>query len=132
VESVFAEQLDDHLGELARHYSRSDNVIKAVEYLGRSGQQALQRSAHADAISSLTAATNLLQRSRTAPSVFSANCVSNWPLVQRQSPLRAGRRRKWSEFSLVRGSFASGWVTPRSFSPPWLDSGPGTICKASY
>jgi predicted ATPase/class 3 adenylate cyclase len=62
VESMFAEQLDDHLGELARHYSRSDNVIKAVEYLGRAGQQALQRSAHADAISSLSAAISLLQR----------------------------------------------------------------------
>src|SRR5713226_9064657 len=29
LESMFAEQLDDHLGELARHYSRSDNVAKA-------------------------------------------------------------------------------------------------------
>jgi predicted ATPase/class 3 adenylate cyclase/ribosomal protein L40E len=67
LESMFAEQLDDHLGDLARHYSRSDNVIKAVEYLGRAGQQALQRSAHADAISSLTAATNLLQRIPDSP-----------------------------------------------------------------
>ena len=67
LESMFAEQLDDHLGELARHYSRSDNVIKAVEYLGRAGQQALQRSAHADAIGSLTAATNLLQRLPDGP-----------------------------------------------------------------
>jgi class 3 adenylate cyclase/predicted ATPase len=67
VESMFAEQLDDHLGELARHYSRSDNVIKAVEYLGRAGQQALQRSAHADAISSLSAAISLLQRLPDGP-----------------------------------------------------------------
>ena len=67
VESMFAEQLDDHLGELARHYSRSDNVIKAVEYLGRAGQQALQRSAHADAISSLKAALGLLQRLPDSP-----------------------------------------------------------------
>jgi predicted ATPase len=59
---MFAEQLDDHLGELAHHFSRSDNVSKAVEYLGRAGQQALQRSAYADAISSLTAAIDLLQR----------------------------------------------------------------------
>ena len=45
LESMFAGQLDDHLDELAHHYSRSDNVAKAVEYLGRAGQQALQRSA---------------------------------------------------------------------------------------
>jgi predicted ATPase len=62
LESMFATQLDDHLGELAYHYSRSDSVAKAVEYLGRAGQQALQRSAYADAISSLSSAIDLLQR----------------------------------------------------------------------
>jgi predicted ATPase len=56
LESMFAEQLDDHLGDLAHHYGHSDNVAKAVEYLGRAGQQAIQRSAHADAISSLITA----------------------------------------------------------------------------
>jgi hypothetical protein len=35
LESMFAGQLDDHLGDLAPHYGRSDNVEKAVEYLGR-------------------------------------------------------------------------------------------------
>jgi predicted ATPase len=35
LESMFAEQMDDHLGDLAHHYSHSDNVSKAVEYLGR-------------------------------------------------------------------------------------------------
>jgi predicted amidophosphoribosyltransferase len=34
-------------------YNRSDNVAKAVEYLGRAAQQALQRSAYTDAISGL-------------------------------------------------------------------------------
>jgi predicted ATPase len=67
LESMFAEQLDDHLSQLAHHFRRSDNVSKAVEYLGRAGQQALQRSAHADAISSLTAAIDLLQRLPDSP-----------------------------------------------------------------
>jgi class 3 adenylate cyclase/tetratricopeptide (TPR) repeat protein len=61
LEAMFAGQLEDHLDELAHHYSRSDNVGKAVEYLGRAGQQAAQRSAYADAINRLTAALNLLQ-----------------------------------------------------------------------
>jgi class 3 adenylate cyclase/predicted ATPase len=60
LESMFAEQLDDHLGELAHHFSRSDNVSKAVEYLGRAGRQALQRSAHTAAIGSLEEAIDLL------------------------------------------------------------------------
>jgi class 3 adenylate cyclase/predicted ATPase len=62
LESIFANQLDDHLPQLAHHYSHSDNLDKAVEYLGRSGQQALQRSAHTAAIGSLNAAISLLQR----------------------------------------------------------------------
>jgi predicted ATPase len=67
LESMFAEQLDDHLDELAHHYSRSENVDKAVEYLGRAGQQALQRSAYADAIRSLKAAIDLLQKLPDSP-----------------------------------------------------------------
>jgi len=64
LESIFANQLDDHLTQLAHHYSHSDNPDKAIEYLGRAGQQALQRSAHTDAISGLNAAITLL---RTLP-----------------------------------------------------------------
>jgi len=67
LESMHAERLDDHLGDLARHYSRSDNFSKAAEYLGRAGQQAFQRSAYADAISSLSAATALLQKLPESP-----------------------------------------------------------------
>jgi predicted ATPase/class 3 adenylate cyclase len=67
LESMFAGELDDHLDELAHHYSRSDNVGKAVECLGRAGQQALQRSAYADAINNLSAAINLLQKLPDSP-----------------------------------------------------------------
>jgi predicted ATPase len=67
LEVMFAGQLDDHLEELAHHYGRSDNVEKAVEYLGRAGQQALQRSAYADALSNLGAAINLLQKLPDSP-----------------------------------------------------------------
>jgi len=67
LESIFAGQVDDHLTQLAHHYSHSDNIDKAVEYLGRAGQQALQRSAHADAIGNLSAAINLLQKLPDSP-----------------------------------------------------------------
>ena len=62
LESIFADQLDDHLTQLAHHYSHSDNLDKAVEYLGRAGQQALQRSSHLDAIDRLNAAIDLLKK----------------------------------------------------------------------
>ena len=44
LESVFAAQLDDHLDELARHYSRSSNLGKAIEYLTLAGGSAYRRS----------------------------------------------------------------------------------------
>jgi class 3 adenylate cyclase/predicted ATPase len=67
LESLFAGQLEDHLAALAHHYSRSDNLEKAVEYLGRAGQQALQRSAYADATRASTTALELLMRLREGP-----------------------------------------------------------------
>jgi predicted ATPase len=54
IETLYADQLDDHVASLAHHYSRSDNSDKAIEYLGRAGQQALQRSAHEQAIRNLS------------------------------------------------------------------------------
>ena len=64
---MFASHLDDHLSQLAHHYSHTDNLDKAIEYLGRAGQQALQRSAHSEAIDSLNAAIDLLQRLPDSP-----------------------------------------------------------------
>jgi predicted ATPase len=89
LESMFAEQLDDHLDELAHHYSRSDNVAKAVEYLERAGQQALQRSAYADAISSVTAAINLLQKLPDSPEGIRREVLLQLALARALAPLKS-------------------------------------------
>jgi predicted ATPase len=60
IEEFFAEPLPEHYHALAHHYSRSGNTTKAVDYLHRAGQQAVERSAYAEASSSLTAALDLL------------------------------------------------------------------------
>ena len=49
IESVYAESVGDHIGELAYHYSRSNDTGKAIEYLARLGELEIQRSAHAEA-----------------------------------------------------------------------------------
>src|SRR5216684_4687256 len=67
IEALYADRLDDYLSELARHYQRSSNIGKALEYLGRAGQQALQRSSHAEAIELFTSALELLQALPDAP-----------------------------------------------------------------
>jgi tetratricopeptide (TPR) repeat protein len=46
---------------LAHHYQRSGNTEKAIEYLQKAGQQAVQRSANAEAITRLTTALELLK-----------------------------------------------------------------------
>src|SRR5712692_5133811 len=60
IEALFHSRLDDHYSELAHHYSRSANTPKAVEYLQLAGQQAVQRSAYAEAIGHVTTALELL------------------------------------------------------------------------
>jgi class 3 adenylate cyclase/tetratricopeptide (TPR) repeat protein len=62
IERLFKERIDDHLVELAHHYSRSANTRKAVEYLFRAGNQAAARSAYAEAIMRLSAALESLKR----------------------------------------------------------------------
>jgi class 3 adenylate cyclase/tetratricopeptide (TPR) repeat protein len=62
LESMFADQLEDHLDELARHYSRSENAAKAVDFLGRAGLAAAQQAAHSEAIGCFTRALELLQQ----------------------------------------------------------------------
>ena len=47
---MYAENLDDHLAELAYHYSRSGNVHKAVEYCLRACQHCDERASYAEAV----------------------------------------------------------------------------------
>jgi tetratricopeptide (TPR) repeat protein len=56
LEAMFPEQLEDHLSELAHHYSRSDNVAKAIDYLRRASNQAVERSAYSEAAADLKTA----------------------------------------------------------------------------
>jgi predicted ATPase/class 3 adenylate cyclase len=62
IEQVYASSIDDHLAELAHHYSRSGNLSKAFEYYERAGRQAVQRSAYEEAMHDFTTALELLQR----------------------------------------------------------------------
>jgi class 3 adenylate cyclase/tetratricopeptide (TPR) repeat protein len=50
IETLFPDRLDDHLSELAHHYSRSANVPQAAKYLCLAGRQAAGRAAHREAL----------------------------------------------------------------------------------
>ena len=60
IEGLFAERLPEHYHALAHHYRRSGNTTKAIDYLHRAGQQAVERSAYAEAVGHLTTALDLL------------------------------------------------------------------------
>ncbi len=66
IEALFAERLDDHVKELALHYSRSGNALKAIEYLRRAGQQATSRAFFEEAVTQLHAALELLPKLEAA------------------------------------------------------------------
>ena len=61
IQELFKDRIDDHLADLAHHYSRSANTRKAVEYLFRSGRQDETRSAFSEAVSRLSSALELLK-----------------------------------------------------------------------
>ncbi|MCY1253829.1 TOMM system kinase/cyclase fusion protein [compost metagenome] len=67
IETLFSAQLEEHCSELAYHFSRSGNTLKAVEHLHRAGRQAVQRSADAEAVTHLTMALTLLATLPDAP-----------------------------------------------------------------
>jgi class 3 adenylate cyclase/tetratricopeptide (TPR) repeat protein len=62
IETLFKDRIDDHLAELAHHYSHSANTRKAVEYLFRAGSQAEAHYAYSEAVSQLSRALELLKR----------------------------------------------------------------------
>ena len=64
IEDACGQELDDHLGRLAHHYTRSGNTEKAIEYLHLAGLQTAQRAANVDAVNYLGSALSLL---RTVP-----------------------------------------------------------------
>src|SRR5262249_36182478 len=61
IESLYSTKLEDHYSQLAYHYSRSGNTPRAVVYLHLAGQQAVQHSANAEAITHLTTALEFLK-----------------------------------------------------------------------
>jgi predicted ATPase len=67
IEALWSHRLEEQYGELAYHYSRSRNITQAVAYLQRAGQQAVECSAHVEAIAYLTRGLELLQTLPTTP-----------------------------------------------------------------
>jgi class 3 adenylate cyclase/predicted ATPase len=61
IESTYAGRLEEHLSELAHHYTHSRDTRKAIEFSQRAGERAVQLSANVEGIKHLTTALKLLE-----------------------------------------------------------------------
>jgi class 3 adenylate cyclase len=61
MEKLYAGGLDDYLPELAHHFARSADTLKAVEYLLKAGHSAMQRSTSREALDRFELALRLLE-----------------------------------------------------------------------
>jgi len=62
IEALFRERLEEHYADLAHHYSSSNNVAKAVEYLRLSGEQTVDRGAFVQASADVELGLKLIER----------------------------------------------------------------------
>ena len=123
IEALFKERIDDHLAELAHHYSRSANTRKAVEYLFRAGSQATARFAYSEAVTRLSSALELLEattrrRRTSSPGAGSAIRLRPKPcLGKRLGGAGTGARLRQSA-RIVRAT-----SRPALPSVPFMDNG---------
>jgi len=67
MENLYRDSLDEHYGDLARHYSRTDSTATAVKFLHLAGLQAAERSAYDEAIGRLGTGLDLIQKLPEGP-----------------------------------------------------------------
>jgi class 3 adenylate cyclase/tetratricopeptide (TPR) repeat protein len=88
IEAIFAARLDDHLPQLAFHYARGGNTLKAVEYLGRAAHQAAHRTEYAEAADHLEASIKALEALPEGPDRDRLELAAQAPLGRYLIPLR--------------------------------------------
>jgi predicted ATPase len=62
IEELCVHKLEDHYSDLARHYLRSDDAAKAVQYARLAAEQQVNRGSYAEATSLIEAALKLVDR----------------------------------------------------------------------
>jgi tetratricopeptide (TPR) repeat protein len=62
LELLYSGSLDDHLAELAHHYTRSGSTLKAVEYCARACQQCSEQASYAEAVAHFDTGLTLLHK----------------------------------------------------------------------
>ena len=133
IEEVYRSKLDDHYSALAHHYSRSGNTQKAVDYLYLAGQQAVQRSANAEAINHLMTALELLKTLPDRPSAPSKNSLCNCPRRAAASHQRLyGFPEVETVYTQARELCEQIGETPQLFPVLYGTMGHFILCRGSF
>ncbi len=82
IESLYADSIDDHLSELAHHFSRSGDADKAVEFLTLAGKQSVERFAYTQARTQLNEGLRLIEKLPESPSRDVREFALAEPLVE--------------------------------------------------
>ena len=62
IEELYAERLEDHYGDLARHYLRGSDTAEAVQYARLAAEQDVNRGSYAEASNLIEAGLSLIDR----------------------------------------------------------------------
>jgi hypothetical protein len=138
IESRYADDLKDHFGALAFHYSAAGTDLpKAVEYSGRAGEQALARLAHEDAAKQFERGLALLAEQDRAAATCSCRRASSrkefrwvvcWPTSTNWSGSALTRepqtaRTFWASSPFRPGAMSNSTRWPSSrvrYPSPWI------------
>ena len=130
LEERFPETRDMEPELLAQHYTEAGLTEQAVEYWHRAGEQALARSAMAEAVAHLTEGLAVLQGLPPGRSVNSTSFVCSLRLARPPSPGRVLRRPKQGKPTPGLTNSASNSAMCRS-SFPFSMGGPYSISNAA-
>ena len=148
IETIYTASLDDHLAELAHHFSRSGNQVKAVEYLHLAGTQAMARGALPHAIRDFERALGIAQGLPERRGARCAGTATLCPLGMAYIAVRGYaapevgpvfvRARQLCErigqppqlFAVVWGNFALACRSVARWASPWTCQRSDRPCRA--
>ena len=122
IEALFKDRIDDHLAELAHHYSHSANTRKAVEYLFRAGSQAAERFAYSEAVTRLSSALEFLKHLPDDAERARRSCQCN-PLSRSLGGVKGWAAPELEPVYARGASCARKSATLLSPSVPFMDNG---------
>ncbi len=132
LEEAFGPRAGEIAAELAVHFEHGRDYDRAVQYLQRAAETAVQRHAHREAIAYLRRALELCRPCRKRHSGSGTNSRSSWPSVQRSWSPGVLPPLRWAIPMPGHASCVSNWAINSSSFQPSLGCGGLRTSEGSY